>query len=327
MDKQITPSNILERIKHRPIWSATPTPLDDGRRLDRESTIRMVDRHVDLDVCGIFLGGTCGEGPWLHPDDYKSFVRLVVSEARQRCVVAAQVSDNSAQRMLCNIDTVAGCGADLAVIASPYAFMNNTDAHLLDLYRETIEKSSLPIVFYDRGRHSPFPASNEILAEIYSMEKVLLIKDSSGDESRRELALEARRKRPELVLANGDEFRAVEYFKAGYDAAMFGGSILVAQFAAKIYEACRENRFEEAVEIERRMCDVLYAVYGGKTIACWLTGLKQSLVECGIFSSHRNFLDYPLTETCQAAMTAILETERDLLCLGERAGDLSNARV
>lgn len=316
MDIQADSTKLHERLKRRPIWSATPTPLDANRRLDQASVERLVQRHIDLDVCGVFLGGTCGEGPWLHPDDLKALIRLVAKEAKERLVVAAQVSDNSALRMLGNIDAAAECGADLAVIASPYAFMNNSDVRLLDLYRETIEKSSLPVAFYDRGAHAPFPASDAILADIYAMENVVLIKDSSGNTQRREIALEARRQRPELVLANGDEFRAVEYFQAGYDAAMFGGSILIAHFASEIQKACQEGKESDAREIEQRMLGVLYAVYGGESITCWLTGLKQSLVQLGVFGSSRSFLDFPLTDDCQSAIDSVLESERALLCPG-----------
>ena len=316
MKRQTSLSSISERIKRGPIWSATPTPLDEGRRLDRRSTTRMVEHHIDLDCCGLFLGGTCGEGPWLHPDDFYEFVSIVVSEADKRMVIAAQVSDNSALRMLRNIDSAAECGADLAVVASPYVFMNETDVRLLALYQETIEKSCLPIVFYDRGHHAAISVSNEILEEIYGMENVIFVKDSSGDVNRRELALKARRERPELVLANGDEFKAVEYFQAGYDAAMFGGSILIARYAAKIYEACLGNRLEEAIEIERKMQHVLYSVYGGESISCWLTGLKECLVKLGVFQTNRSFLDYPLTVECQEAMNEVLNLEREWLFTG-----------
>lgn len=308
-----------ERLRRCAVWSATPTPLNEDRRLDKESTIRMTQRHINLDCCGLFLGGTCGEGPWLHPDDFNEFIRIVVKEADKRMVVSAQVTDNSALRMLRNIDSVAECGADLAVIASPYVFMNQTDSRLLELYQETIEKSCLPVALYDRGNHAEISIPTGVLGEIYAMENVALVKDSSGDVNRREIALKARSQRPELILANGDEFKAVEYFQAGYDAAMFGGSILIAQFASAICTACHEDRLEEAVEIERRMKTVLFSVYGGESISCWLTGLKESLVKLGIFRTNRNFLDYPLTAECREAINEALASEQEWLIADSEA--------
>jgi 4-hydroxy-tetrahydrodipicolinate synthase len=317
-------SRLEQRIRRSPVWSATPTPLNANRRLDCESVIRMVIRHSELKTCGLFLGGTCGEGPWLHPDDLKELVSLTASAVGNDLVIAAQVSDNSALRILRNIDEVAERGADLAVMASPYAWMNHSDARLFDLYRETIERSCLPVVFYDRGRHTAFPASEAVLSEIYAMEKVALVKDSSGDVGRRKIALHAREKRPGLLLANGDEFRALEYFQAGYDAGMFGGSILIARHAMEIHKACQEGRENDALEIERAMQHILHAVYGGPQIECWLTGLKESLVALGVFATNRSFLDYPLTEGCRTAIAEVIQSERAWLCPHNPNPDLSS---
>jgi len=50
-------------VFRRQIWSATPTPFTMDREVDRESLGRMVEHHVRLGVDGLFLAGTCGEGP------------------------------------------------------------------------------------------------------------------------------------------------------------------------------------------------------------------------------------------------------------------------
>jgi 4-hydroxy-tetrahydrodipicolinate synthase len=60
-------NNALSPEQFNGVWSATPTPLDSKRRVDNASVKRLVAHHLRLGVKGLFLAGTCGEGPWL-PD-------------------------------------------------------------------------------------------------------------------------------------------------------------------------------------------------------------------------------------------------------------------
>jgi hypothetical protein len=51
------------------------------------------------------------------------------------------------------------------------------------------------------------------------------------------------------------------------------------------------------------MNDLMLRVYGGAKIECWMTGLKELLVQMGIFTSNANLLGSPLTETCRRQIT------------------------
>jgi len=114
------------------------------------------------------------------------------------------------------------------------------------------------------------------------------VKDSSTDPARREIALAARRKRPELRLFDGDEFHCVEYLKAGYDGLLVGGGIFIGYLAGKIIEATADGEFVLADKLQQRMNRMMYAVYGGKKIKCWLSGLKRLMVELGVFRNWKN---------------------------------------
>ena len=58
---------------------------------------------------------------------------------------------------------------------------------------------------------------------------------------------------------------------------------------------------------------LMWDVYGGRAITCWLSGLKHLLVEMGIFRTRNGFLGYPLTQECQARIAAALEREHTAL--------------
>jgi len=127
------------------------------------------------------------------------------------------------------------------------------------------------------------------------------------------MALAAREQRPELALLNGNEFDCVNYLAAGYDGLLLGGGVFNGALARAIRDAVRGGDLKLGLELQDRMIRLMYDVFGGEDIACWLTGQKQLLVEMGIFSTARSYLRYPLTDTCHAAIKAALEREKNYL--------------
>lgn len=295
------------------VWSATPTPFTRRMEIDRESVARMVEHHLRLGVTGLFLAGTCGEGPWMPDRDRRALTQAVVKCSRRRLLIAVQVTDNSAARVLDNAQAAAEDGADIAVIAPPFFHAHATLAVLLRLHRQAIRGSPLPVGIYDRGALSSVLIRDSVLEEIYAERKVVLVKDSSMQPERMEIALAARRRRPGLRLLNGYEFDCVSYLAAGYDGLLLGGGIFNGYLAAMIMQAMAKGDLKSAQRLQRRMNRMMHAVYGGKRHACWLSGEKRLLVEMGIFSTCRSYLEYPLTESCVRAIKRVLKQEADVL--------------
>ena len=305
--------HMLDRKRLSGVWSATPTPLDEGLALDLDSVPRLVEHHLRLGVRGLFLGGTCGEGAWLRRGDLSRLVRETAAAAAGRLVLAVQITDNSTGRMLDNAEQAAADGADIAVIAPPYFLLNATAENVRHLYLETVRRSPLPVGIYDRGSGGSVPVSSAVLEAVYAEPAVVLVKDSSMDPERRDLALQARQRRPELRLLTGYEFDVVTYLAHGYDGALLGGGIFNGRLANLILDACGRGDLAAAQALQQRMNTLMYDVYGGEKITCWLSGLKQMLVRLGVFRTHRNLLNYPLTESCLQAIEAALVREREVL--------------
>ena len=282
------------------MWSAVPTPLTEDLKVDVASVERMIHQTVNDGIMGVFLAGTCGEGPWLPDRERRTLVQTAVKAAAGRLKIAAQVSDNSVPRILDNVNLVAEAGADYGIIAAPATMMNATPARIAALFEEAALASPLPVGIYDLGRHRAIMIPEDRLKSLYLLPNVHLVKDSSGSPERRAAALAAQKEKPSLTLFNGDEFRCVEYLEAGYNGFMFGGAVAIAPQLREIVTLFSQGRRDEAREVEAKMKTVLFGIYGGETIACWLTGLKYYMVRRGLFASTASFLGYPLTDTCRA---------------------------
>ena len=117
----------------------------------------MIDDAVADGMTGLFLAGTCGEGPWLPNRERIRLVNTAVQAARGRLQIAAQVSDNSVPRILDNIHDMAAAGADYAVISHPATMMNATPPRIAALFEEAVQASPLPVGVYDLGAPTRFP--------------------------------------------------------------------------------------------------------------------------------------------------------------------------
>lgn len=295
------------------VWSATPTPFTSSMKVDRVAVKRLVEHHVRLGIKGLFLCGTCGEGPWMRDEDRREVLQTAAAAARGRLVIAMQVTDNSAARIIDNMRCAKEDGADIAVIAPPHTLLNATPENLIAHYQKAIRNSPLPVGVYDLGVRGAVVIPEQVLATVYQEPKVVLVKDSSGVQTRRDLAIEAKRKRPELCLLNGDEFNCVSYLEAGYDGLMLGGAIFNGKLAVQLRDAALAGRLPQAHRIQKRMTRLMWDVYGGPNISCWLTGVKHLLVEMGIFRTTAGFLDYPLAPACKAAIARAMKRDADVL--------------
>ncbi|HRJ48274.1 MAG TPA: dihydrodipicolinate synthase family protein, partial [Opitutaceae bacterium] len=236
-----------------------------------------------------------------------ALVRAVVAASAGRLRVAVQVTDNSAARVLANIEQAAEWGAEIAVVDAPWFFLNGTPARKLAHYREIVRASALPVGFYDRGKHSPNALPEELLPELLAEPGIVMVKDSSQSETRRDLYLAAMKARPGLVVLDGDEFNCVDYLRAGYSGLLLGGGTFNGAIAARMIAAVRAGDLAGAAQLQARMNDLMLRVYGGPKIECWLTGLKELLVQMEVFTTNANHLDYPLTRECAAQIAAALD--------------------
>ncbi len=303
----------IPELEPNPLWSATPTPLTEDMEIDVESAHRLVDHHIKLGVSGLFLLGTCGEGPWMPDRLRRKFVREVTDYSNGRLTIAAQVTDNSTARIVQNIEMATEAGADIAVIAPPDLPHLPTPATLEKLYLEAIEQSPLPVGIYERGERAATIVPKATMENIIAHEKVIIVKDSSLDEGRRDAWLAVRRRRQNLRLLSGYEFDCVSYLQAGYNGLLLGGGIFNGYIARQIMEAVAAGDIDQARQLQDRMNEMMWAVYGGKDLTCWLHGLKHLLVKMGIFETENLFLDYPLTDECRRDIEHVLAEEHDIL--------------
>jgi len=291
-------------------WSAAPTPLTEELTIDKPSVRRMIDHHIRLKQQGLFIGGTCGEGPYLPVKEFRSLVSTATEAAGGKILVAVQVTDNSYSKVIDKINDAKSDGADVAIIAEPWFCACMKEQGFLKYYLEAAEKSQLPIGIYSRG-------AKEIPAKLY--EKILMhpnvkiFKDSSLNDEITDIALSIKKQRDDFFVMTGYELGMPKYLKAGYDGILAGGGVLIGNLTNKMIAAAKSDDWQSVEKLQAHCDKINYAAYGGKQIISWLTGLKYTLVKMNIFSTTASYLDFPLPDEVKADIEQMLVEEKDVL--------------
>lgn len=294
------------------IWSATPTPFLANGALDIASIEKIVEHHVQMGVVGLFLAGSCGEGPLMPNAQRGELVRHVKRFAAGRLQLAAQVSDTSAARVVENIRAAEDAGTDFVVIAPPWMPRFCNRDFVRRYFAEGIEAATAPVGLYVMAQPPETGLDLAVWSEFARHPKVRLLKDSSLSETNEQAFVAIRRQRNDLMLLTGYEFDVIRTVGAGYDGGLLGTGILIARFIRQSLEALAAGDHTTAVAWQTRANDFMYDLFG-KDVSLWLGGLKCALVRMGLFSTEQMHLSYRLSDGDRARVDAALAREAEWL--------------
>jgi dihydrodipicolinate synthase/N-acetylneuraminate lyase len=294
------------------VWSATPTPFLEDGSLDAGGIERTVEHHVRLGVKGLFVGGTCGEGPFMPDAQRVELVRRMKKAAGGRLHVMAQVSDTSAARVKENMRRLTDAGADSLALAPPPSLGFGSRAFLRRYFLEPMEQAAIPLAIYIRKMPGPSDLDLDFWKEVIAHPKVKFVKDSSASADCIPVVLAAKTARPDLRVMTGNEFDVIAPVAAGYDGGLLGTGILNAGYFLRAFEALAAGKRTEADAWQRRSNEFLYDLFA-RDVSQWLGGLKYALKALGLFSSEYAHLVYPLRDEDRRRIDAALAREREII--------------
>jgi len=295
------------------IWSATPTPFLADGSLDDGALERLVAQHRRLGVQGLFLGGTCGEGPFMPNTQRAELVQTIRRLNGSALHLAVQVSDTSARRVRENTAQAVDAGADSVVIAAPWlrSFVNREFARRY--FFESLETPCpVPIGIYMLPQPPETGIDLALWQEIVEHPQVKYVKDSTNSDDCCHMLLSVKRRRGELVVRSGYEFDFLRPLQAGYDGCLLGTAILNAGLMARAARALLDGDLATARVWQERNNQLLYDLFR-PDLSAWMSGLKYALCRVGIFSTEYSHLADPLTADDRRRIDAALERERAYL--------------
>lgn len=132
---------------------------------------------------GFFVGSSTGRGPWFTLAQREDICCFAREDLGDSVTIAAGCMASGLPGMLENARAMADSGANIAVITAP-AYYDYSSGELETLFFSFADKSPLPVMLYDIPGFARTTLDRDMIFRLARHERILGLKDSSGDAER-----------------------------------------------------------------------------------------------------------------------------------------------
>lgn len=233
--------------KFEGVYVAVITPFTRDDRVDTPRLREHVTWLLEQGVHGIVPAGSCGEYASLTDDERKHVVETVAEVCKGRVPVVVGTGASSTRNAVRWAEHARSCGA-LGIMALPPSAYRPS-AREVKAWYAALDSVGLPIVAYNNPFDTTVDLVPELLEELQELERVVAVKEYSGDVRRIPVILE--RTRLEVIVGCDD--LALEGLLAGATGWIAGLTNVVARESLALYDAASAGNVAGATEIYRAL--------------------------------------------------------------------------
>lgn len=257
------------------------TPLVDRDTLDAAGLERLVQHVLAGGVHGLFVLGTTGEAPSLSYRLRRELIDRVCRQVGGRVPVLVGITDTAFVESVHLAKHAAEAGATALVLSTPYYFPAG-QTELRGYVEHLVAELPLPLVLYNMPSLTKVWFELETLKHLAEIERIIGIKDSSGDLPYFESLMSLRNLRPDWSIMIGPEAMLPEAMAAGGDGGVSGGANIFPRLFVDFYEAAASGDAERLAEVRAKV-QALQAIYDiGKYASRYIKATKCALSLLGI---------------------------------------------
>lgn len=257
------------------------TPLQDRDALDEAGLERLVERVIGGGVNGLFILGSTGEAPSLSYRLRREFINRVCRQVNGRMPVLVGITDTSFVESVNLAKHSADAGAAAVVLSTPYYFPAG-QTELTSYVQHIVQELPLPLVLYNMPSLTKVWFEVETLQKLASIEKIIGIKDSSGDLAYYGKLMPLRTQRPDWSIMIGPEAMLPQSMKLGGDGGVTGGANVFPRLFVECYQAVAAGDEARVQELSRIINDFQRIYDVGKYASRFIKATKCCLSVLGV---------------------------------------------
>jgi len=281
---------------------ALVTPFNQTGEVDYDSLKKLVEYHVAAGTDGLVAVGTTGESATLTIEEHVKVVQKTVEYADGRIPVIAGTGANATHESVTFSRLLQGSGIAACLSVTPY-YNKPTQEGLYQHYKAIAEVSDVPIILYNVPGRTAVDLLPETVARLAKLDKIVALKDATGDLSRiakhRELCGEA------FILLSGDDATGLEFVKLGGQGVISVTSNVAAADMAKMFKLARQGDFADAEIINQR----LMTLHKNLFIESSPIPVKWVALQLGLIAN--GDLRLPLVELTEASQQVVRQAMAD----------------
>ncbi len=259
------------------VFAPVTTPFDPSRGDLVAAPFRHnIERLLAAGLSGILVAGSTGEAALLDPAEQETLVRWARTVIPPDRWLLAGTGAESTRQAVALTRAAAAAGADAVLVRPPgYFSAALTPASLGDYYRAIADASPIPVLVYNIPKYTHVAVPPALLAELARHERIVGVKDSSGDA--RNLAA-YRAAVPRWSVLVGSASLLYPALEMGCDGGVVGVACFAAAACVELYAAFRAGDTARAQALQERIGPLDKAIVG----ALGPAGIKAAMDAVGL---------------------------------------------
>lgn len=281
--------------------TALITPFDKNGNVAEKTLCDLVEWQVKQGINGLVPVGTTGESPTLSYQEHKRVIELCVRQVAKRVPVIAGAGSNSTKEAVELAEFAEKAGADAVLVVTPY--YNKPNQRGMYQHFSTVAKAiSIPLIIYNIPGRSVIDMTADTMAKLHhDCKNIIGVKDAT---SKIERVSEQREKcGKDFVQLSGDDSTALGFNAQGGVGCISVTSNIAPKQCAELFQACRENNFAKALELNDRLMPLNRALFLEPSPA----GVKYAAEKLGICTSVVRSPIVPIEDTTKHIIDAALK--------------------
>jgi len=278
----------------RPLSGIIPpliTPLCDRDVLDIAGLERLIEHIIAGGVHGLFVLGTTGEAPSLSYRLRREVIKRTCRQVAGRRPVLVGITDTAFIESVNVARFAAEAGADAVVASAPYYFPAG-QPELLEYFKRLVPELPLPVFLYNIPMMTKTQFEPDTVERLLQLDRVIGMKDSSGDLPYFRQILAKARARPDWSVLMGAENLLVQALELGAHGGVTGGALIAPELFVGLFNAFNAGQKDKVKKLQQRMNQLgkIYAI--SHNASAPVKGIKCALSLLGICN---DFMAEPLS--------------------------------
>lgn len=236
------------------------TPFVGQDQLDIKGTEKLIEHIINGGVSGVFALGTTGEAVNMPIELKKEFVKLVCKCVGGRIPVFIGVTDTSFSNTISLAKYSCDYGARAAVLMAPY-FYKLSQEDLLRYFKNLLPQIPLDVLMYNIPSCAKIPLAFETLRQLKDEQKIIGIKDSSGDIEYFKQIVKLKGSQSDWSVLCGPDKLVLESMKAGGDGGVNAGANILPGLFINIYNEFKAGNIQKADDLNVELMKLYKAAH------------------------------------------------------------------
>jgi 4-hydroxy-tetrahydrodipicolinate synthase len=247
------------------------SPVDADGKIRSGVLAKLCDDLVVAGVHGLTPLGSTGEFAYLDREQRSVVVQTAIGAAARRVPVIAGVASTSTADAVAQAKSYQHLGAD-GILAILEAYFPISDAQVESYFRAVADAVDIPVVIYTNPQFQRSDLSLDVIARLASHPRIVAIKDASTNTGR--LLSIINRCGEEIDVFSASAHIPAAVMLIGGVGWMAGPACIVPRQSVELYNLCKAKRWDEAMQLQRRLWRINEAFARYNLAACIKAGLQ-----------------------------------------------------